>query len=154
MSVIGELNLDLIFYGLPQEMKLEHEHLAKDLSITLGGSSAIFAAQPFLCSGTKLVSVPVLEAIPSAKFVFGGLERAGWIGPVSRVRRLPGKTTGLTIVLAEDVAHREWARLLDSGGTARDVYGIGEACKSKLSSKFTFSRAAGPLTSAKSFPFT
>jgi hypothetical protein len=29
VSVIGELNLDVILYGLPQELKLEHEHLAK-----------------------------------------------------------------------------------------------------------------------------
>ena len=35
VSVIGELNLDLILYGLPTELVLEQEHLAKDLSITL-----------------------------------------------------------------------------------------------------------------------
>ena len=36
VSVIGELNLDIIFYGLPHELVLEREHLAQDLSITLG----------------------------------------------------------------------------------------------------------------------
>ena len=43
VSVVGELNLDLIFYGLPENLELDREHLAKDLSITLGSSSAIFA---------------------------------------------------------------------------------------------------------------
>lgn len=38
VSVIGELNLDLILYGLPQNLVLEREHLANDLSITLGSS--------------------------------------------------------------------------------------------------------------------
>jgi sugar/nucleoside kinase (ribokinase family) len=43
VSVVGELNLDLIFYGLPETLQLDREHLARDLSITLGSSSAIFA---------------------------------------------------------------------------------------------------------------
>src|SRR6202158_6576244 len=43
VSVVGELNLDLIFYGLPPALELERDHLAKDLSIPLGSSSAIFA---------------------------------------------------------------------------------------------------------------
>ena len=53
VSVIGELNLDIIFYGLPQELVLEREHLAKDLSITLGSSSAIFAHN-LACLGNKV----------------------------------------------------------------------------------------------------
>jgi len=43
VSVIGELNLDLILSGLPANLTLEREHLATELSITLGSSSAIFA---------------------------------------------------------------------------------------------------------------
>jgi len=43
VSVIGELNLDLILSGLPAELSLEREYLANDLRITLGSSSAIFA---------------------------------------------------------------------------------------------------------------
>ena len=40
---IGEINLDIILYGLPKDLVLEREHLATKLSITLGSSSAIFA---------------------------------------------------------------------------------------------------------------
>src|ERR1035438_2213790 len=43
ISVVGELNLDLVLYGLPGHFELDREHLASDLSLTLGSSSAIFA---------------------------------------------------------------------------------------------------------------
>src|SRR5260370_37097137 len=43
LSVVGELNLDLVLYGLPVELELDHEHLASGLRLTLGSSSAIFA---------------------------------------------------------------------------------------------------------------
>ena len=43
VSVVGELNLDLILYGLPEDMEPEREHLADRLALTLGSSSAIFA---------------------------------------------------------------------------------------------------------------
>src|SRR5258708_14398196 len=43
LSVVGEMNLDLVLYGLPVELELDHEHLASDLRLTLGSSSAIFA---------------------------------------------------------------------------------------------------------------
>jgi sugar/nucleoside kinase (ribokinase family) len=41
--IAGEINLDLILYGLPEQMPTEHELLASDFAITLGGSSAILA---------------------------------------------------------------------------------------------------------------
>ena len=43
--MIGEINLDLILYGLPAEMLLERELLASDFVTTLGGSSSILAPQ-------------------------------------------------------------------------------------------------------------
>jgi sugar/nucleoside kinase (ribokinase family) len=43
IAIVGEINLDLILYGLPQEMLTERELLASDFSITLGSSSAILA---------------------------------------------------------------------------------------------------------------
>lgn len=39
----GELNLDLVLYGLPREMAIERELLATGFSMTLGSSSAILA---------------------------------------------------------------------------------------------------------------
>src|SRR5437016_12892185 len=43
ISVLGELNCDLILYGLPPGLEPEREHLASDFALTLGSSSAIFA---------------------------------------------------------------------------------------------------------------
>jgi sugar/nucleoside kinase (ribokinase family) len=43
IAIVGEINLDLILYGLPEEMPTERELLANDFAITLGGSSAILA---------------------------------------------------------------------------------------------------------------
>src|SRR5579859_4092825 len=43
VTVAGELNLDLILYGLPEELPRERELLADGMMLTLGSSSAIFA---------------------------------------------------------------------------------------------------------------
>ena len=43
ITIAGELNLDLILYGLPAEMQTERELLATDFQATLGSSSAIVA---------------------------------------------------------------------------------------------------------------
>jgi sugar/nucleoside kinase (ribokinase family) len=43
ITIAGELNLDLILYGLPSEMQTERELLASDFRATLGSSSAIVA---------------------------------------------------------------------------------------------------------------
>ncbi len=43
ITIVGEINLDLILYGLPEELPLERELLASDFQMTLGSSSAILA---------------------------------------------------------------------------------------------------------------
>jgi sugar/nucleoside kinase (ribokinase family) len=43
ITIAGEVNLDLILYGLPEEMAVERELLASGFSCTLGSSSAIVA---------------------------------------------------------------------------------------------------------------
>ncbi len=98
VSVIGELNLDLILYGLPQELVLEHEHLAKDLSITLGSSSAIFAHNLALL-GNKVGFSSCIGSDPFGEIC---LQRLGESGvDLSRVRKLKGRTTGLTVLLPQ-----------------------------------------------------
>ena len=114
VSVIGELNLDLILYGLPAELVLEREHLAKDLSITLGSSSAIFAHN-FALLGNK---VGFSSSIGSDPFGEICLKRLGESGvDLSRVRRLPGKTTGLTVILPQ----RKQRFILTYPGTMYDM---------------------------------
>ncbi|MFZ0798385.1 MAG: carbohydrate kinase family protein [Terriglobales bacterium] len=43
ITIAGEINLDLILYGLPEHMPTERELLASGFAITLGSSSAILA---------------------------------------------------------------------------------------------------------------
>ncbi len=114
VSVIGELNLDLILYGLPPEMILEHEHLAKDLSITLGSSSAIFAHN-LSCLGNKVSFSSAIGGDPFGEIC---LKRLGESGvDISRVRRMAGKTTGLTVILPQ----RKQRYILTYPGTMYDL---------------------------------
>ena len=98
VSVIGELNLDIIFYGLPQELVLEREHLAKDLSITLGSSSAIFAHN-LACLGNKVGFSSAIGSDPFGEICLKRLAECGV--DLSHVRRLGGKTTGLSVILPQ-----------------------------------------------------
>ena len=98
VSVVGELNLDLIFYGIPQELVLEREHLAKELSITLGSSSAIFAHNLALL-GNKVGFSSSIGSDPLGEIC---LQRLGESGvDLAKVRRFAGKTTGLTVILPQ-----------------------------------------------------
>ena len=59
VCVVGELNLDLILYGLPEDLVLDREHLASDMAFTLGSSSGIFAHN--LCMLGTQSAVTLLE---------------------------------------------------------------------------------------------
>jgi len=114
VSVIGELNLDLILYGLPPELVLEREHLAKELSITLGSSSAIFAHNLALL-GNKVSFSACIGSDPFGEICMKRLGESGV--DLSRVRRLPGKTTGLTVILPQ----RSQRFILTYPGTMYDM---------------------------------
>jgi sugar/nucleoside kinase (ribokinase family) len=114
VSVIGELNLDLILYGLPSELVLEHEHLANDLSITLGSSSAIFAHN-LASLGNKVAFSSCIGSDPFGEIC---LKRLGESSvDLSRVRRISGKTTGLTVILPQ----RKQRYILTYPGTMYDM---------------------------------
>jgi sugar/nucleoside kinase (ribokinase family) len=96
VSVVGELNLDIILSGLPNNMELDREHLANEMSVTLGSSSAIFAHNLALL-GNK---VGFSSSIGNDAFGEICLQRLGESGvDLSSVRRFPGKQTGLTVIL-------------------------------------------------------
>src|SRR5215467_15038640 len=96
ISVVGELNADLILYGLPSTLELEREHLASDFSITLGSSSAIFAHNISLL-GSRVGFTSCIGGDPLGKFCVDRLQESGV--DVSAVRLLSGKTTGVTVIL-------------------------------------------------------
>ncbi|WP_263351648.1 carbohydrate kinase family protein [Acidicapsa acidisoli] len=43
VALVGEFNLDVVLYGLPESLPPEHELLASDMALLLGGSTAITA---------------------------------------------------------------------------------------------------------------
>jgi sugar/nucleoside kinase (ribokinase family) len=97
VTVVGELNLDLILYGLPEELAPERELLADRLTLTLGSSSAIFAHN-LSTLGSKVGFISRIGDDPLGQT---SLERlaAGGVD-VSRVRQVQGPTTtGLTVIL-------------------------------------------------------
>ncbi|HEY4977911.1 MAG TPA: carbohydrate kinase family protein [Candidatus Acidoferrum sp.] len=114
VSVIGELNLDLILYGLPKDLILEHEHLANDLSITLGSSSAIFAHN-FAQLGNKVGFSSCIGDDPFGEICLRRLGDGNV--DISRVRRLKNKTTGLTVILPQ----RKDRYILTYPGTMYDL---------------------------------
>jgi sugar/nucleoside kinase (ribokinase family) len=96
ISVVGELNADLILYGLPSTLEPEREHLAADFSMTLGSSSAIFAHNLSLL-GSRVGFTSCIGGDPLGKFCVERLLESGV--DVSGVKVLPGKTTGVTVIL-------------------------------------------------------
>jgi sugar/nucleoside kinase (ribokinase family) len=114
VSVIGELNLDLIMYGLPETLALEREHLAKDLSITLGSSSAIFAHNLALL-GNKVGFSSCIGDDPFGEICVQRLSSSGV--DMSHVRKLKGKTTGLSVILPQ----RKERYILTYPGTMYDM---------------------------------
>ena len=98
VSVVGELNLDLILYGLPDRFELEREHLAKNLSITLGSSSAIFAHN-LACLGNKVGFSSGIGSDSLGEICMQRLAEAQV--DLSGVKTFPGKTTGLTTILPQ-----------------------------------------------------
>ncbi|HLK34212.1 MAG TPA: sugar kinase [Terriglobales bacterium] len=98
-TVAGELNLDLILYGLPEHMPSEHELLASGLRLTLGSSSAILAhnlaALGARVGFASLIGDDPLGEIALARLAEGGVD-------VSHVKRRRECTTGLTVILQHD----------------------------------------------------
>lgn len=80
ISVVGELNADLILYGLPATLELEREHLADDFAVTLGSSSAI-SLTTFHYWAAALVLLPASAAILLANSVRTVCKRAVWMCP-------------------------------------------------------------------------
>ena len=96
ISVVGELNLDLVLTGLPEAFEPDREHLASDFALTLGSSSAIFAHN-FARLGNHVSFHSAIGGDPLGEICLQRLAESG--ADVSNVRRMPNKKTGLTVVL-------------------------------------------------------
>jgi sugar/nucleoside kinase (ribokinase family) len=99
VCVVGEINPDLILYGVPAQLKPEEESLINGFRLTLGSSSAIFAHN-LAVLGTGVGMVSKIGADSLGKMAFDWLAAAGV--DLTRVRvASSGAATGLTVILAQ-----------------------------------------------------
>ncbi len=96
IAIAGETNLDLILYGLPQEMPTERELLGSGFNITLGGSSSILAHNLSVL-GARVGFTSQVGSDEMGEIAIARLAEAG-IDP-SHIARKPGTGTGVTILL-------------------------------------------------------
>lgn len=115
VTIAGELNLDLILYGLPDELPPERELLADRMMLTLGGSSAIMAHNlSALGSRVGFQSRIGDDDLGSAALL--PLQQGGV--DTSRVRRVPGPVkTGLTVILQRGA----WRNMVTYSGTIAEL---------------------------------
>jgi sugar/nucleoside kinase (ribokinase family) len=115
ITIAGELNLDLILYGLPDELPPERELLADRMMLTLGSSSAI-CAHNLAALGSRvgfqsLIGNDSLGQIALKRLSEGGVD-------VSRVRQVHVSTqTGLTVILQRD----HWRNMVTYAGTIAEL---------------------------------
>ena len=101
ITLVGEANLDLLLYGLPEELTVEREWLADRMVMTLGGSPAI-TAHNLAALGSRVGFIT-----PTAKDVFAGI-CAGYLRD-SGVDVSPVEcegSTGISILLQHEHARR------------------------------------------------
>ena len=115
VTIAGELNLDLILYGLPEQLAPERELLASRMMLTLGSSSAI-VAHNLAALGSRVgfqsrIGEDQLGQMALERLAQGGVD-------VSLVRRVGGSVaTGLTVILY----HQAWRNILTYMGTISEL---------------------------------
>lgn len=160
ISVVGEINLDVVLYGLPGHFELDREHLANNLSLTLGSSSAIFAHNCALL-GNRIDFHGAVGDDPLGELCLGRLMDSGV--EVSAVRKFPGKQTGLTVILPQPekrfiltypgvmaelrVEDLDLTRILNAGHLHLSSYFLQKALRPRVPELFRLAKEAGLSTS-------
>ncbi len=115
VTIAGELNLDLILYGLPDELPPERELLADRMMLTLGGSSAILAHN-LAALGSRVGFQSRIGDDDLGQAALQTLQQSGV--DVSRLRRVPGPVkTGLTVILQRAA----WRNMVTYSGTIAEL---------------------------------
>jgi len=115
VTIAGELNLDLILYGLPEQLPPERELLSDRMMLTLGSSSAI-VAHNLATLGSRVGFQSRIGDDPLGRIALERLQQGGV--DVSHVRRISSSTTtGLTVILH----HKAWRNILTYVGTIAET---------------------------------
>jgi sugar/nucleoside kinase (ribokinase family) len=110
VTIAGELNLDLLLYGLPAELVPERELIASQLMVTLGSSSAI-VAHNLAALGNRVGFISRIGTDPLGQIALDKLAAGGV--DVERVLRSNSTDSGLTVILH----HGTWRNILTFLGT-------------------------------------
>jgi len=110
ITIAGELNLDLILYGYPEEIPLERELLADDFKMIVGGSSAV-VAHNLAALGARVGFITCtgnddLGRVARQRVAESGVD-------LTRARTRDSIGTGVTIVLP----HGEFRHMFTFAGT-------------------------------------
>jgi len=115
VTIAGELNLDLILYGLPEQLESERELLADRMMLTLGSSSAI-VAHNLSALGSRVGFQSRIGDDSLGRISLEQLQESGV--DVSNVRVVRSAiTTGLTVILH----HEQWRNILTYVGTIAEL---------------------------------
>src|SRR5947207_14148091 len=98
VTIAGELNLDLILYGLPDELPRERELLADRMMLTLGSSSAI-VAHNLAAVGARVGFISRIGDDPLGQIALDRLAASGLDGP--KVCNVPGASKTALPVLVQ-----------------------------------------------------
>lgn len=161
VCVVGELNPDLILYGLPKDPKPDHEYLVDGCRLTLGSSSAIFAHN-LAALGTRVGMISRIGADALGEMCLGWL-RSAKVDLSCVVKSKRNMTTGLSVILAHpghryiltypgtifDLAHEDLD--LEYVFAARHLhvasYYLNRALRPRMASLFREAKAHGLTTS-------
>jgi len=104
ISIVGEINPDLILYGIPRDLEEDRETLANGFTLTLGSSSAILAHNLSLL-GTKVSLTSCIGSDIFGELCCRLLHAAGV--ELSRVvHAREGVGTGVTLILPLSASRR------------------------------------------------
>jgi sugar/nucleoside kinase (ribokinase family) len=115
-TLAGEFNLDLLFYGLPENMPVERELLASQAAMVLGGSPAI-TAHNLAALGNRVGFISLVADDAFAKQCVRELDAAG-VDLARSVNVTDGTCTGLTVLLQ----HEHVRRMLTYPGTTTRLH--------------------------------
>lgn len=114
VTIAGELNLDLILYGLPLELPPERELLAESMMLTLGSSSGI-VAHNLAALGSRVGFISRIGDDQLGQIAVERLEASKV--DVSKLRRSAGAATGLTVILQRE----SWRQIITYLGTIAEL---------------------------------
>jgi sugar/nucleoside kinase (ribokinase family) len=115
ITIAGEVNLDLILYGVPEDLPRERELLADRMMLTLGGSSAILAHN-LAALGSRVGFQSRIGDDDFGQIAMAPLQQSGV--DVSRVRRtVGGVKTGITIIMQRE----GWRNMVTYAGTIAEL---------------------------------